>query len=148
MIKEKSKVSKKAVTSLTVLFVLVGLIASSTVAAAPSAKANFEVSFGFKAADKVHPGGHYEILFEEGDSHFSLRNVKTGKVTIVPFATRTEGRGQCKSCGKPIGEAELVFQQDEGAPYLYEVYMPNSDGFHLGAAPGKEHKHVGVRSGH
>jgi hypothetical protein len=135
-------------TVLAVLAVLVALNGTSALAAAPSAKAHFEVSFGFKAADTIHPGGKYEIAYEEGDKHFSLRNVKSGKTTIVPFATRTEGRGQCKSCGKPIGEAELVFQQDEGAPYLYEVYMPNSDGFYLAGAPGKEHKHVGMQSGH
>ena len=140
--------SKKTITILVALLVMVGFSGASVLAAAPSSKANFEVSFGFKVADRVHPGGKYEITFAEGDNHFSLRNVETGKVTIVPFATRTEGRGQCKSCGKPIGEAELVFQQDEGAPYLADVYMPHSDGFHLAAAPGKEHKHVGMQSGH
>jgi hypothetical protein len=126
---------------------LVLLSVASVFGAAPSAKAHFEVSFGFKAADKVHPGGKYEISYEEGDKHFNLRNVESGQVTIVPFATRTEGRGQCKSCGKPIGEAELVFQQDEGAPYLADVYMPNSDGFHLPGAPGKEHRHVSMQAG-
>ena len=140
--------SNKTVAILITSLMLLGLSGTSAIAAAPSAKANFEVSFGFKAADKVHPGGQYEILFEEGDNHFSLRNVKTGQVTVVPFATRTEGRGQCKSCGKPIGEAEIVFQQDEGAPYLTDVYMPHSDGFHLAAQPGKEHKHVVMQSGH
>ncbi len=127
--------------------IVAGFSGFSNLAAAPSAKANFEVSFGFKAADKVHAGGKYEISFQEGDDYFSLRNLKTGQVTVVPFLTRTEGRGQCKSCGKPIGEAELVFQQDEGAPYLSDVYMPHSDGFHLGGAPGKEHQHVGMESG-
>lgn len=135
---------------LTVLSVFSVLLVFSSVSslAAPSAKANFEVSFGFKAANKVHPGGKYEIVYEEGNNHFSLRNVTSGNVTIVPFATRTEGRGQCKSCGKPIGEAEIIFQQDEGAPYLTEIYMPHSDGFHLAAAPGKEHKHVEMESGY
>jgi len=139
--------SKQLVTILATMAVLVGFSGYSAQGAAPSAKASFEVSFGFKVTEKVHPGGNYEISFQEGDEYFSLRNVKTGTVTIVPFLTRTEGRGQCKTCGKPIGEAELVFQQDEGAPYLTDVYMPHSDGFHLGGAPGKDHKHVGMQSG-
>lgn len=134
-------------TIVAILTILVALTGSSALIAAASSKAHFEVSFGFKAADKVHPGGKYEITYEEGDNHFNLRNLKTGKVTIVTFASRSEGRGMCKSCAKPVGEAELVFQQNEGAPYLADVYMPHSDGFHLGAAPGKDHKHVGMASG-
>ena len=132
---------------LTILTTLVVLVAGySPLTAAPSSKANFEVSFGFKVADKIHPGGKYAISYNEGDNHFSLRHLATGKVTLVPFVTRTEGRGVCKSCGKALGEAEIVFQQDEGAPVLNEVYMPNSDGFQLGGAPGKEHQHLGMQS--
>ena len=145
---KESKLTRQLITVLTLIAVLVFLSGAPALLAAASAKATFEVSFGFKAADRIHPGGPYEIAFDEGDNHFRLRNVKTGKVTLVPFATRTEGRGQCKSCGKKLGEAELVFHQDEGAPYLTEVYMPRSDGFHLGGAPGKDHKHVGMKSGH
>lgn len=138
---------RKQLMILVTLAILVSLGGFSSLAAASSAKASFEVSFGFKAAQQIHPGGKYEIAFEEGDNHFTLYNVTTGKTSVVPFLTRTEGRGQCKSCGKPIGEAELVFQQDEGAPFLTDVYMPHSDGFHLGGAPGKEHKHLGMQSG-
>ena len=137
---------KRFMTVLTATVLLLGINGHFAYAAAASAKASFEVSFGFKVGDKVYPGGHYELAFTEGNDYFSLRNTKTGKTSIVPFSSRTSGRGQCKSCGKPVGEAELVFQQDEGAPYLTDVYMPNSDGFHLGGALGKDHKHVGMQS--
>lgn len=137
---------RQITTVLTATVLLLGVSAHFAYAAAPSAKASFEVSFGFKVSDRVYPGGQYEILYSEGNTYFSLRNTKSGKTTVVPFATRTSGRGQCKSCGKPLGEAELVFQQDEGAPYLTDVYLPASDGFHLGGAPGKDHKHVGMQS--
>jgi hypothetical protein len=119
---------------LTAAVVLVGAGLASA-AARPIADAT--VSFGFSVAGTQEPAGKYEVLVEDPSlGTLVLKNVETGKTTIVTSTTRLAMREGDQSA--------LVFDKSGDRFYLSEIHISGSDGYFLPGAPG-EHTHAQVK---
>jgi hypothetical protein len=132
---EKGRAMKKYVWSLLPVVVLLMGAGLAFAAARPIADAT--VPFAFAVSGTEVPAGKYEVLLEDpAVGTLLLRNIESGKSTLVPFSTRLAMRQN--------DENALVFDTAGEKHYLSEIHVSGSDGYFLPGAPG-QHTHTQVK---
>lgn len=95
-----------------------------------------QIPFEFKVGDRSLPAGAYRIEVKSGSQTLYLTNKSSGDQIAVPYLSRISSRADVKS--------GVVFDKDNGASYLSEVYLGGGDGYYLKGAPG-DHSHTALK---
>jgi hypothetical protein len=116
------------------------LVAGLSVPAGAATMIDGQVPFEFTVGSAKLPAGHYQIQpsTSPGEDVLIVRNVDTGKRTVVDYITRIAPRKDAMSV--------FVFDEVGGQQILSEIQLANSDGYLLPAAAKKPHTHKEVKA--
>lgn len=111
------------------------LVAGFAVTARAQTVLDAQVPFEFTAGSATLPAGHYQIQASTAPNEDVLfvRNVDTGKRTIVDYITRIAARGD--------GQSSFVFDEIGGQHILSEIHPASADGYLLKGAGKTPHSH-------